>query len=147
MRALDTKGAHLWRRNSGSIGIALCAEQDARQDARGNPVGSSYPATAIQIETAAKACAELLARFNLGPPGTKVATHKMRQQGDTLMPVDGFTYVDVLCDHAEFARLDGYASERWDVATLMPVIFHKATWYYDGLRAKRIIPEHTIGHK
>lgn len=146
-RGLAVKGAHLWGRNSGSIGVSACGEAGATADRTGAPQGSRYPLTGLQIETMAKASAELLARFGLGPPGTKVATQKMRQEGDRLVPADGWVYTDVLVDHAEFARLDGYASERWDVATLMDVIRHKAAWYYDGLRSKRSIPEHTVGHR
>ena len=146
-RGLSVKGAHLYRRNTGTYGLAGCGEVDAVPDRNGAPTGSRCPFTEPQIETMAKAAAEILHRCNLGPPGTKVPVLEMAMQGGVLVPTGRTIYVDVLSDHATYARLDGYPGERWDVATLLAVIHRKAGWYYAQLRDKKILPEHTVGHR
>lgn len=121
--ALTSRKSHTWRRNTGSIGIALCCAYNATCSAAG--------------------------KVNLGPePPTKLQIEKTVQAVAVLTLALGFT-VDfgTVTTHAEAACMDGYgfgsddSDMRWDLLLLPDypltdalrpggvVLRGKANWY------------------
>jgi len=113
--------AHTWRRNSRSIGIALCCCGDASAKADGTIDFGSHPPTKEQIETCAIVVDVLCAALDL--------------------PIDA----DTVMTHCEAAELDDYGPsttcERWDLWYLPDyinggmkpggdMIRGKAAWYF-----------------
>lgn len=127
--ALSKKGEHTWGRNTGNVGISLCA------------MAKGFPVTPIHIERAAKLCAELCFRHGLDPKG-HLDLPRMKVVGNTIVPVPGQTIkAPVITDHAFYARADGYFPARWDIGEYLDPIVRKACWYYEKLVTKRILPE------
>ena len=115
--------AHTWRRNSRSIGIALCCCGDASAKADGTIDFGSHPPTKEQIEACAIVVDVLCAALGL--------------------PIDA----DTVMTHCEAAELDDYGPsttcERWDLWYLPDyinggmkpggdMIRGKAAWYYQN---------------
>jgi hypothetical protein len=126
---LSVKGSHCWGRNTGNIGVSLCA------------MAKGCPVKPIQVERAARVCAELCFKYKLNPRG-HVTLPKKKRVGANLVSVPGEITAPVIADHAWYARQDQYFPDRWDVGDFYGVIFHKACWYYDKLVAKAITPEY-----
>lgn len=80
---LTQKGQHLWKRNTGAVGVSFCAMADHR-----------FPVTEEQKEACALLLAELCYKLNLDP----------RLKG-------------TITDHAEWAKVDGYYPDRWDIGS------------------------------
>jgi hypothetical protein len=118
-RSLREKGAHCWRRNTGNIGISLCA------------MAKGYPVEDHQVEVAAKLTAELCFLFGLDPNGHYVAP-VIDKDGNTT----GLTFqAQVLADHKYYAAKDGYSALRWDIGDVEPIMRRKTLWYYSKLKS------------
>jgi len=124
-----TKGSHTWGRNSGNVGITLCAPGPGR-------------VRRVQLETAAKTIAELAIDHHLDL-AAKVEMPRRRTVGDQLLPAPGIVMVPVLTDHAFWAKADGYYPTRWDIDELLVPVKAKALWYLAALREGRHQFEHT----
>jgi hypothetical protein len=107
------KGAHCWRRNSGNIGVSMCAMADG------------YPVTAAQREATAVLCAELAGVYGLDLSAT-ILLPELHLIGDQLQPTGRRRSFQVLADHAAFARADGYYPDRWDIGDEYPLIVARA---------------------
>lgn len=126
--------SHTWRRNSRSIGIALCCCGDATAKADGTINFGSHPPTKEQIEACAIVVDVLCAALGLE------LTNPTDENGDPIISED----MTVLT-HCEAAELDDYGPsttcERWDLWYLPDyinggikpggvLIRGKAMWYY-----------------
>lgn len=124
---LTEKGQHLWGRNSGSVGITLCCKS----------IPTDLP-TEKMIDAAAVLVAELCCWKNLNIKG-KITLEKKttKRVGKELIlyNVPGSISVDVVSDHAAYARLDNYYPDRWDIEKYLPIIKAKAETYYTELKA------------
>lgn len=97
-------GAHLWGRNGGSIGVALCA------------MGPGAPVMREQVIAAGQLVGEICFAFNL-LIGAHVTMQKMACDADNIWPVAGNIVMPVIGDHAMFAKADGYWPDRSDVGS------------------------------
>lgn len=132
---LTVKGAHTWRRNSGNIGVALCAMAD------GHPV-TQHPVTQHQRETAAAVVAELCHVHHLPLRGV-VALPRLHLVGGQLVEAGGVIEAPTVADHAWFAKRDGYYPDRWDIGEEYLPLLSKAAWYLEQLRLGKRQVEHT----
>lgn len=103
---LTQKGQHLWKRNTGAIGVTLCAMGTAQLKVQ-----------PLQEQAAAELCAELLRHHRL-----------------TLKE---------LTDHAEWAQVDGYYPERWDIGDRLPVIKKLTQTHLAKLTTGEVQPQYT----
>ena len=150
-RPLSEEGAHTWMRNSGNIGLAFDGEEDAHPVADGHggekPAGSPFPITPHQIETMAKAVAELCVTHDLALHGVVKLPHYQREgagtDDDRLVPTGGSIMAPTVTDHRWYAVQDQYEADRWDIADLLPVVMEKAAWYLAQLRCGAQHIEHT----
>ncbi|MCI5836223.1 MAG: peptidoglycan recognition protein family protein [Veillonellaceae bacterium] len=100
---------HTWRRNTPSIGIALCCAYGAGISTDGVVDWNGYPPTPAQRDTAGRLVAKIC--IEVGIPLSSVYTH------------------------AEIADIDGYGLHdndpdmRWDLYGLGDEIRGKARWY------------------
>lgn len=119
----ETK-SHTWKRNTGSIGISMCACAFATSDDLG-----SEPPTAAQIEAMAQVIAVLADSLDLTIDLSRVMTH-----GEAADNLDGYT--------GAYGDDDRYGPdttcERWDLAILAngdawksggDTLRGKANWY------------------
>lgn len=113
--SIKLKGGHTWRRNSGNIGISLCAM---------HPDNKS-PVTAAQRETCARLVAELAGMFGLEISGT-ITLPELRLVGGQLESTGKMRRFPVVSDHATFARADGYYPDRWDIGPKYQPILRRA---------------------
>ncbi len=125
------KGQHLWGRNSGIEGHALCAGgSNADEDlviALGTYLG------------------ERCAWKRIDPRSTvRLPKMKANLVTNTITRVPGeWVTVPVIADHCLYAKLDGYWPQRWDVGdprvngkpSLLPAIRKQAELVYDELKA------------
>jgi N-acetylmuramoyl-L-alanine amidase len=118
---LSKKGSHVWGRNSGNIGIALCAMSNAR----------TMP-TAKQIEEAAAIVADLCKQFDIDLHADR-ACQRHKVIGQTRVPIQDTMQVPYVADHAAYARCDGYYPDRWDCGRYTDEILKKAAWYRDQI--------------
>ena len=125
---IAVKGAHTWGRNSGNIGVSLCAM---------HPDGR-HPVTAEQREACACLVAELCGIYGLELSGA-VVLPEMRVDGGRIVPTGRSRTFPAVADHATFARADGYYPDRWDVGPEYAVITAKAKWYRAEIQARRRI--------
>lgn len=128
--ALTSRKSHTYRRNTGSIGIALCCAYGASCGTGGKIDFGPEPPTAVQIEKMAQVIALLSMALHLPISFSSVMTH------------------------AEAACIDGYgpgsgdSEMRWDLlllsdqpqtSALRPggvVLRGKALWYYELYRQR-----------
>ncbi len=134
--ALTSRKSHTYRRNTGSVGIALCCAYNATCSAAGQVNFGPEPPTAAQIEKAAQVIAVLTLALGLAVDFGTVTTH------------------------AEAACMDGYgfgsgdSDMRWDLLLLPDhpvsdalrpggvVLRGKAEWYR-GLYLQHRAQAHT----
>lgn len=119
IRTLDLKikGSHVWGRNTGNIGVALCAMANAR----------TLP-TKKQIEVCAALVADLSVQFDIGFNDVELAQRHKVINGQRV-PVAGQMAVNCITDHAAWARCDGYYPDRWDCGRYTEEIMKSARWY------------------
>ena len=119
------KGMHLYGRNTGMLGITVCAMQNPK-------LKSSLP-TDAQIEAMALLCAEICCFKNLNPDGdlfdAPVIVNRIRTKEIFKAPV--------LSDHKYWAIKDSYYPDRWDIDTYMPIVLKKAIGYYKELKSNK----------
>lgn len=128
--SIHEKGAHCWGRNTGNIGISMCA------------MAPGHPVLPVQVEHTAKLVAELCQKYGLDPRA-QITLPAMRIQGDRLV-AQGYTLqAPVVTDHAWYAKKDGYFPERWDIDAHLAPIVNKAVWYLGRLLAGEAKPEFT----
>lgn len=112
---IGTKGSHTWGRNSGNIGISMCA------------MGKGSPVTGFQREATAVLVAELAGCFGLDLHATlQLPELRLSPDGKSLIPTGRLLPFPVLADHAMFARADGYYPDRWDIGDEYPRIRDRA---------------------
>lgn len=114
-----TVGAHVWKRNTGAVGISACAGGGA-SIVRGLLVNTKWPLLPIQIETMAKTGAELCLDYRIDPAGFDM--------------VDGHK-VPTLTGHHFWAVLDGYGPDRSEMGAYEAGLFTKVKWYFAKLGA------------
>lgn len=120
---LTQKGQHVWGRNTGMVGIALCAMKDW-----------VIEPTIYQLDTMAILLAELSAWKQLNPE-SKITLPKKQVQGATLVTLDTSRNFNIIADHKEFAEADGYGSERQDIKQYMIPVRNKAIRYFKELKS------------
>jgi len=114
--ALDEPLAHTWRRNTGSIGITLCAAYNATTDDLGD-----YAPTAAQIESMAQAVCAVADGLWLTINSNYVLTH-----GEAADSIDGiYTWDENDCYGPQ------HTVERWDLQFLGTAESPKYTTDYD----------------
>lgn len=127
----NQKGQHVWGRNTGMIGITLCAMKDWILEP------NQY-----QLDIMSILIAEICAWKNLNPE-SKISLPKKQVQGDTLITLGGTQSFNLISDHREFAIADGYPSERQDINNskkkidYMVEVRAKAIKYYKELKANK----------
>lgn len=132
-RSIYEAGSHLYKRNTGMIGISMCGMAN-----------KNYPIEEHQVEVTAKLTAELCLVLGLDPAGTHVVND---------LTVPGKTHtVPVVADHKTFAKID-YPGQRWDIGhegdpvALYPLIYKKVQWYYAKLKSGEQKREFTLNLK
>lgn len=118
------KGSHCWGRNSGNLGIALCA------------MAPGHPVTDAQRRSCAILVAELCGVYGLRIDGTLLLP-EMRVSGERLIATGRSRSFPVVADHAVFARADGYYPDRWDIGDEYAPILQAAIAYRGDLVAGR----------
>jgi hypothetical protein len=124
-------GQHLWGRNTGTVAITFSAMSRATSNNFG-----AFPVTPQQVEAAAILAAEICAWKRINPHEVYQVPDKTIVRG-ALVNTGGFNTVPRVSDHAFYASLDGYASERWDVGPYMGQLTKLVQKYYDELKAKK----------
>lgn len=126
---------HTWRRNTGSIGVALCCAKDAGSTSLG-----SYPPTEAQIETMAQVIAVLADALWLTINKAHVMTH-----GEAANNEDG------LCVHDPYAWWNdsyGDGDTRGDLEYLgIPESPLYNPWATDGTRGGDVLRGKAIWYK
>lgn len=115
-RSLREKGSHVYKRNTGNVGISLCG--------MGRIGGKLQGIQQPQIETCAKLTAELCNLLTV--PLALVHDHAH------WATVDGY------------GPGSGHPETRIDVGSFEPVLRKKAAWYEDQLAAGKHKREHTL---
>jgi hypothetical protein len=119
---LSAKGSHVWGRNTGNIGVALCAMANAR----------TLP-TKRQLEATAALVADLSVQFDIGFDEVELCQrHKV--SNSQRIAIDGQMAVRRIADHAAYARCDGYYPDRWDCGRYTEEILKSARWYAEKVR-------------
>jgi hypothetical protein len=126
--SLALKGSHVWARNTGNIGIALCAMANAR----------TMP-TDKQIEETAALVADLARQFQIDLHGHQVVQRHKVLSGQRV-PLTDTMEIPLITDHAAYARCDGYYPDRWDCGRYTDIILKKAVWYREELAHGRRKP-------
>lgn len=127
----NQKGQHLWGRNSGMIGITLCAMKD----------WVLFP-TNEQLDTMAILNAEICAWKNINPKGI-LKLPRMKVTGNTISFVGGSQNFNAISDHREFAVADGYGASRQDINNTkikrdyIIDVRQKTILYFNDLKADR----------
>jgi hypothetical protein len=112
---IGIKGSHTWGRNTGNIGISLCA------------MAKGYPVTAAQRESTAVLVAELAGCYGIDLHATiQLPELRLSPDGKRLIPTGRLRPFPALADHAVFARADGYFPDRWDIGDEFPRIRDRA---------------------
>jgi hypothetical protein len=129
---LRTKGSHVWGRNSGNIGVAMCCMANAQ----------TMP-TKKQVEATAALIADLSVQFQIKFTDVHdCQRHKVIKQ--QRVPAEGTMQVFCIADHAAYARCDGYYPDRWDCGRYTEEIIKSAKWYRqriaDGNRTVKMWP-------
>lgn len=100
--SVNEKGAHTWGRNTGNVGISLCA------------MAPGFPVTPAQREACAVLIACLCGMFGLDIGG-KIELPEMKVIGERIVATGHTMMFPVVNDHAGFAKADGYFPDRWDI--------------------------------
>lgn len=116
------RAAHVWKHNTGAIGIALCAGAGARV-VNGHLVGTSAPIRPVQLEAMAATVAELAIDWNI-------------PQAD--LNIEGAAKpVPWLTGHHWWAVLDGYGPDRSELGAYEAGVRAKTLWYLGAYRKGR----------
>lgn len=110
---LSQKGQHLWKRNTGMIGVSISAMATTEL----TPSPAQCDATAILV-------AELCAWKQIDPCGEI-----------TLTGFDKTITMFAVEDHAAYAKVDGYFPDRWDIGKYFNVVMPKIREYYRDLKS------------
>lgn len=121
------RAAHVWKRNTGALGVSACAGAGASIIA-GRLVNTRWPLLPVQIEAMAKGGAELCLDWKIDPNG-------MADYGGGQCPT--------LTGHHFWAALDGYGADRSEMGAYWPDIVKKLRWYHAKLRSGAAAFEHT----
>jgi hypothetical protein len=122
-RSLMEKGAHVWKRNTGRVGISLCGGI------------KDFPIHVEQVEAMAKLVAELCIFLNIDIKGTHVAMD--------LNDTNKFHKVPNVTDHVFYGKMDKYGKP--DIGELLPVVLNKANWYLQKLKSGESKSEYMKG--
>jgi hypothetical protein len=115
------KGQHLWRRNSGAVGNALCSMYKEEKP------------TSEMVELLALLNAEQCAWYNLNPESF-IDLPKKKISGEQLIDVEGEIIAPILGDHKFFGIKDSYGNQ--DIDFYMPLVKTKAIKYFKDLKSK-----------
>ena len=121
--SLREKGSHVWKRNTGRIGISLCG------------AFSGYPIRREQLEVMSKLIAELCLRFGIDLDG-------FHQAFDLTDPSVSHKVPNVT-DHVFYGKMDRYGKP--DIGEHLKPVLQKAHWYLSKLKSGEQKYEHTIG--
>jgi hypothetical protein len=122
---LQFKGSHVWGRNTGNIGIAMCCMANAR----------TLP-LARQIEETAALVADLSVQYAI-PFGEATSCRRHKVEHGRRVPLDQHVAIARITDHAAYARCDGYYPDRWDCGRYTEEIVRKARWYANEIARDR----------
>lgn len=127
--------AHTWKRNSGTVGIALCCAAEATTSALGN-----NPPTEQQIEIAAQIVAIICDAIKIEITASNVLTHgeagdslELYSENDLYGPQNGCERWDLQFLGTE--ESPEYTADHADISTGGNVIRGKAVWYLEHLAA------------
>jgi len=115
-RSLWTPGAHVYKRNTGNIGISMCG--------MGRVKGKLHAIQQAQVEACAKLTAELSTLFGLDIGLFHDHAH--------FAAIDGY------------GPGSGHPETRIDIGTYEPLVRKKAHWYQDQLASGKQKPEYTL---
>jgi hypothetical protein len=115
-RSILTPGAHVYKRNTGNIGISMCGMGRIR--------GKLHGIQAAQVEATAKLTAELCSVLGLDLDLVHDHAH--------FATIDGY------------GPGSGHRETRIDVGSFEPVLRKKAAWYLDQLAAGKQKREYTL---
>lgn len=116
-------GQHLWGRNSNMIGISLCCMD--------NPKNKPTPK---MIDACSILLSELSAWKKIGLDD-RLTVQKKQRSGELLINKPGTILIDAITDHANYAKIDNYYPERWDIAEYLDIIKNKAKVYFKELKS------------
>lgn len=122
------RGAHVWKRNTGAVGIALCAGAGARV-VNGALVGTKAPIQPVQLEAMAATVAEV------------ALDHGIPTSGNVDVGF-GFAF-PWLTGHHFWAVKDGYGPDRSELGVYEATVRSKAAWYVIQYRDKGRAFQHT----
>lgn len=130
VKTLSTQqlGKHTLGRNPNMLGISLACMSKPNSK-------STHPQPA-QIEAMAILLAELCVVHNLNPAGV-VTLPKKTLSGDVLVETGGTRTFNVIADHAEYSKADGYAADRWDIGAYQETVKAKTFQYHSELKQGR----------
>lgn len=125
------KGQHLWARNSGLIGLTLCAMKDWL-----------LKPNKYQVDMMALFIAEYCCWYGLDPESEITLPEKYRVNYSTLGNTGKMKKFPVIADHRTYAVSDGYGSERQDIldskvkpeVNYLIIVRDKAIKYYNELK-------------
>lgn len=117
-----TPGAHVYRANSGTVGLALaCGAGSIYSAAPAFDLRGGVQPTPQQVEDLAAVAAEVCAKWGLDPEG------KRRLNIGAVVPVLG--------THRDYALAGGYGADRFDPGgALAKALRSKAIWYHRALK-------------
>lgn len=121
-RSLLSRGSHTYMRNTGRIGISLCAGW------------KGFPVMDAQIEVMAKLIAELCFVFKIDLNGMHDARNL--KHPNIIHKVPNVT------DHVFYAKMDEYG--KVDIGEYLPIVIKKANWYFTKLKTGEINREYTL---
>lgn len=141
------KGQHLWGRNGGCYGIAICGMMDATpsDDLKHVHYAGQFPIQPEQIELAAQLIAELAAWKHINP-AAKLKLYEKKPSGNVLVRTGRVIEVNRISDHADFARRDGYPRDRWDIAEYLGKVYDRANVIYRELKGIQKMPNGESRH-
>ena len=115
-RSITEPGAHVYKRNTGNIGISLCG--------MGRIAGKLHAIQEPQIEVAAKLTAELAHLLSIQLADVHDHAHWATTDG--------------------YGPGSGHRETRVDVGTYEPILRAKTAWYLDQLKTGKAKREHTL---
>lgn len=137
VREFDVKGAHIWGRNSGMIGVSFAAAYDAHPALASGKSAyyGPYPPTPEMCEMAAQFIAEHMA-YRQHLPHDSFTLPKMTCNDTDIWVVPGETEVKIITDHKYLAGTDDYSGARWDTDAFTPGIINRVDVIYAELKGR-----------
>lgn len=128
------KGQHLWARNSGMIGLVLCAMKDWL-----------LKPNKYQVDMMALFIAEYCCWYGLDPESEVTLPEKYRVNYNTLGNTGKMKKFPIIADHRTYAESDGYGEERQDIldskvnpeVNYYEIVRDRAISYYKQLKANK----------